>query len=67
MLAVPIASASPVVYSVREFCNVHRISHGTFYNLIKRGDAPRLMRVGGRVLITEAAAAEWRCAHAVAA
>jgi hypothetical protein len=64
MLAVPSAQ---VAHSIREFCDAHRISIGTFYNLVRRGEAPNIMRVGRRVLISEDAAAEWRRAHAVAA
>ena len=47
-------------YSIAAFCKAHCISRGTFYNLRKAGRAPRLMRVGGRILISREAAAEWR-------
>jgi len=40
--------------------NSHGISRATFYNLIKRQLAPRLMKVGKRTLISVEAAAEWR-------
>lgn len=46
--------------SVVEFCSTHRISKAHFYNLCKAGIGPRLMKVGRRTLITEAAAADWR-------
>ncbi|AZO12525.1 MULTISPECIES: helix-turn-helix domain-containing protein [unclassified Mesorhizobium] len=47
-------------YSIPEFCAAHRISRATFYNLINAGTAPRTMKVGGRVLISKEAAADWR-------
>jgi hypothetical protein len=31
-----------------------------FYNLLKRGDGPAIMKVGRRTLISAEAAAEWR-------
>ena len=46
--------------SVDEFCRAHAICRASFYNLLKRGAAPRVMRVGGRVLVSTEAAAEWR-------
>jgi predicted site-specific integrase-resolvase len=46
--------------SIAKFCQDHGISRGTFYNLVKRGEAPRTMKVGGRKLISEEAAADWR-------
>jgi predicted DNA-binding transcriptional regulator AlpA len=48
------------VFSVNEFCQSHAISKATFYNLRKRGVAPRIMKVGARTLISADAAAEWR-------
>jgi hypothetical protein len=47
-------------YTVDEFCREHRISRGTFYNLLKYGCAPRLMKVGSRTLVSSEAAADWR-------
>jgi excisionase family DNA binding protein len=47
-------------WTIDEFCQSHGISRATFYNLLKRGAAPRCMLVGARRLISEAAAAEWR-------
>lgn len=46
--------------SVTEFCHSHSISRTTFYELVKRGEAPRFMKVGTRTLISAEAAAEWR-------
>jgi hypothetical protein len=42
------------------FCSRHGISRASFYLLKKAGEAPRLMQVGNRVLISREAAAEWR-------
>ena len=46
--------------SLGEFCSRHGISRSSFYLLKKAGEAPRLMQVGDRVLISREAAAEWR-------
>ena len=46
--------------TVDEFCRSHRISRGTFYNELKAGRGPRIMKVGSRTLVSEEAAAEWR-------
>lgn len=47
-------------YSILEFCEAHGISRAQFYVLLKAGQGPRVMRVGGRRLISEEAAADWR-------
>jgi len=47
-------------YSIGEFCDQHGICRATFYNLRKQGIGPRIMKVGGRILISEEAAAGWR-------
>ena len=46
--------------TVEEFCQAHRISRGTFYNLLKDNRGPRLMKVRGRTLISTEAGADWR-------
>jgi predicted DNA-binding transcriptional regulator AlpA len=48
------------VLTVDEFCLAHRICRATFYNLQKQSQAPAIMRVGSRVLISRESAAEWR-------
>ena len=45
---------------VNGFCREHGISRAHFYNLLKRGDGPAIMKVGRRTLISAEAAAEWR-------
>lgn len=47
-------------FSIKHFCATHGISRATFYNLVKKQLAPRLMKVGKRTLISAEAAAEWR-------
>ncbi len=47
-------------YSVESFCARHGISRAYFYLLIKRQQAPRIMKLGARTLITREAAAAWR-------
>jgi hypothetical protein len=50
-----------VCYTVPEFCEAHGgISKVFFYQLLKEGKGPRLMKVGRRTLVTAEAAAEWR-------
>jgi predicted DNA-binding transcriptional regulator AlpA len=46
--------------SVSEFCQAHGISRGMFYNLVRDGRGPRVMKVGTRTLISHEAAADWR-------
>lgn len=48
------------VYSIAQFCDAHDISRSFFHLLRTRGQAPDLMCVGRRLLITKEAAAEWR-------
>ena len=47
-------------WTIDEFCQAHAISRATFYNLQKRNMGPRVMHVGAKRLVSEAAAAEWR-------
>ena len=49
-----------LAFSIPEFCRRHGISRAHFYNLSKSGDAPVVMRVGRRTLISAEAAAVWR-------
>jgi predicted DNA-binding transcriptional regulator AlpA len=50
----------PACFTLSEFCSTHRISRATFYNLLNRGAAPKVMRVGRKVMISREAAADWR-------
>ncbi len=53
-------SHSHAAYTVAQFCAAHCISRTHFYELIKQGLAPRLMKVGRRTLISAEASADWR-------
>jgi predicted DNA-binding transcriptional regulator AlpA len=57
---------SPDAYGIETFCAAHNISRSTFYNLMRAGEAPRLIRIGSRVLISREAAADWRREREVA-
>lgn len=46
--------------SVNQFCTANGISRSMFYKLMRQGEAPRIMKVGRRTLVTAEAAAEWR-------
>jgi hypothetical protein len=50
-------------YTIREFCDAHRISRSFYYNLRKQGLGPDEARVRHRVIITMEAAARWRQAR----
>jgi predicted DNA-binding transcriptional regulator AlpA len=47
-------------FDILEFCHRHAISRSAFYNSVKNGTGPRLMRLGTRVLISREAAEAWR-------
>jgi predicted DNA-binding transcriptional regulator AlpA len=47
-------------YDIIEFCDRHGISRSAFYNSLKNGTGPRLMRLGTRILISREAAEAWR-------
>jgi predicted DNA-binding transcriptional regulator AlpA len=46
--------------SVDAFCDRNGICKATFYNLLKQNRGPRVMKIGTRTLITEAAEADWQ-------
>lgn len=46
--------------SVSEFCLAYGISRALFYVLLRNGEGPRVMRVGGRVLVSVDAAKNWQ-------
>jgi len=50
----------PDAFSVNEFCRRHNICRATFYNLLKAGRGPVVMKVGSRVLVSREAAEQWR-------
>jgi predicted DNA-binding transcriptional regulator AlpA len=46
--------------SIKEFCFQHDISRSKFYDLLRNGLAPKMMKLGKRRLISVEAAKEWR-------
>lgn len=54
------ATWNQLAMSVADFCMFHSITKPTFYEMIKRGLGPKIMKVGARTLISTEAAAEWR-------
>lgn len=47
-------------FTIREFCEAHRISRALFYKLAGENRAPKSFHVGHRRLISEESASEWR-------
>jgi hypothetical protein len=50
----------PAWYSIREFCQAHRLSVSMFFKLRAQGLAPRETAVGARRYVSVEAAARWR-------
>jgi hypothetical protein len=48
------------MYSVSEFCREHGISRALFYTLLRKGQAPHVIKAGRRTLISHEAAEDWR-------
>ena len=46
--------------SISQFCADHAICRSTLYELWARGEGPRKMCVGRKILISAEAAADWR-------
>jgi len=58
------AEAEPLAaYTIREFCQAHKISVPTYYDLKKQKFGPVEMRMGCMVRISAEAAADWRHAR----
>lgn len=47
-------------YTVAQFCADHCISRTHFYQLVKDGRGPRLIKLGRRTIVSAEAAADWR-------
>ena len=54
-------------FTIREFCQAHKISEAFFYVMRNEGWGPAEMHAGQRVLISHEAAADWRRAREAAA
>jgi hypothetical protein len=48
------------IFSVSDFCREHGISRGLFYNLVREGRGPQVIKAGRRTLISHEAAEQWR-------
>ena len=53
------ATLSKLAYTIPQFCDGFNVSRTHFYELLKQGKGPRLMKVGRRTLISAQAAADW--------
>jgi hypothetical protein len=49
----------PSAYTLVEFCKAFRVSRGHFYNLLRRIEGPRVLRLGRRVVISAGATAKF--------
>jgi hypothetical protein len=58
---------SRVGYTIKEFCEAHRISEPTYFRMQALGLGPRIMKALGRTIITNEAASDWRHARESAA
>jgi len=47
-------------FTVNEFCESHRISRARFYEMLREGVGPKVMKCGSRTLVSVEAAADWR-------
>jgi hypothetical protein len=56
----PLKQQPPLAYSIKEFCQLHRISQATYFDLKNRGLGPVEMHVGRRRFVSAEAAAGWR-------
>ena len=54
------------VYSIGKWIKRYEISRSACYTMMAEGRGPKLLRVGGRVLISKEADDAWRRAHEAA-
>jgi hypothetical protein len=47
-------------FTVNSFCASHGIGRSLFYQLLREGTGPRIIKVKNKTIITSEAAAEWR-------
>jgi hypothetical protein len=59
----PKPRSAELAMSIAQFCSRHAISEQFFHLLQQRGQGPRTMRLGSRVLITVEEAQRWRKAR----
>jgi hypothetical protein len=65
--AVALSTTVPCTFTIREFCEAHKISQAFYYIMKNEGWGPAEMRAGHRVLISYEAAADWRRTREAAA
>lgn len=53
----------PVVYTVEEFCDAHKMSRTTFFKLRRAGKGPTVKELGNKLLISRESAQAWRNAE----
>jgi hypothetical protein len=53
------APKDAVAFSVDQFCQRNGICKAHFYNAVRAGRGPRLMKVGRRTLVTRQAETDW--------
>jgi predicted DNA-binding transcriptional regulator AlpA len=58
--AARIPANAKLAFTIREFCELHNIAVSFFYELQKRGLAPRVMELGARRLVSVEEAKRWR-------
>jgi predicted DNA-binding transcriptional regulator AlpA len=56
----PARQGERAAFTVREFCDAHRISRSMLYKLWAQGTGPRIIKIGTKILISAEAAADWR-------
>jgi predicted site-specific integrase-resolvase len=49
-----------LAFTIKEFCDAHRISRSHFYEMEKKGLAPVITNLNGKLIILAEAAATWR-------
>jgi hypothetical protein len=59
-LLQPDTTGHKAALTIPEFCREHRFSVAFFYVLRKRGQGPRVTKIGARRIITHEDAAVWR-------
>ncbi|MCK1606775.1 hypothetical protein IVB02_36750 [Bradyrhizobium sp. 166] len=63
MAVKPSTASERAAFTIKEFCEAHRISEAMYFKLCKVGLGPRVMRAGRRVTISMEAATDWRRAR----
>lgn len=48
-----------IFYSIDQVCKMLGICRASFYKLLKRGEAPPIMKIGRKVLISEDSFNQW--------